>query len=214
MNYILSEDKIMKYYQYIFITFILIISAPPLLSAETKLPDFNESLSITGSELHHSEFKGYNYISCIGKLKNSSNTPWEELVLEVQFFNSNNELVDTFTEYIYGTVVPAKDYAAFRIRDVADKNIKEYQNHKVRVTSARPVIKYKRTKSKSKTFTKIFISWFPMLLLIAVWIFFIRKYQGKNSPQKKIIELQEKQYLLIEDQNLLFEKLIKAIKDK
>ena len=44
------------------------------------------------------------------------------------------------------------------------------------------------------------ISWFPFLILIAVWGFFINRSSGKKSPQKKIL-------LLIEEQNNLFEQL-------
>jgi ATP-dependent Zn protease len=34
---------------------------------------------------------------------------------------------------------------------------------------------------------QIFISWFPMLLLIGVWVFFMRQMQGGASPYQKII---------------------------
>ena len=32
---------------------------------------------------------------------------------------------------------------------------------------------------------QIFISWFPMLLLIAVWVFFMRQMQGRGGPAGK-----------------------------
>lgn len=31
----------------------------------------------------------------------------------------------------------------------------------------------------------IAVSWFPMLLLIAVWIFFMRQMRGKGSPAEQ-----------------------------
>lgn len=47
---------------------------------------------------------------------------------------------------------------------------------------------------------KALISWFPFLILIVAWGFFINRYSGKKSPQKKTL-------LLIEEQNKLFEQL-------
>ena len=35
--------------------------------------------------------------------------------------------------------------------------------------------------------TTLLLSWAPMLLLIAVWIFFIRRYSGRKSPQAKLV---------------------------
>lgn len=210
----ISSNKTMKLQQLIKIVFSLIFIIPSFALATPQEVDFNESLSITSSKLHHSKVKDHNYISCIGKLKNKSNITWEEPVIEVQFFNSNNELVDTFTEYIYGMAVPANDEIAFRIKEGADKNIEEYKTHKVRVTSAQQVVKYRPKKSKSNIFTQVLISSTPILLLIVVWIFLMRKYHGKNSPQNKIIEIQEKNYELIKHQNELFEKLTETIKNK
>jgi ATP-dependent Zn protease len=35
--------------------------------------------------------------------------------------------------------------------------------------------------SDTPTLLNIFINWFPMLLLIGVWIFFLRKMRGSSS---------------------------------
>ncbi len=109
-------------------------------------------------------------------------------------------------------VVPAHDKITFRVRGGADREINEYKTHKVRITSAKPISCNYSSKKKKSALLELFISWTPMLLLIAVWIFFMRKYQGKNSPQKRIIELQKRQCELIEKQNTLFEKLVDAVK--
>ena len=196
--------------------FVLFFSVPPIVSANSPSPNFKKSLTILNSKINHSAGKdeGCGYVSCIGHLKNNSDVTWEELVFEIQFFNSQNELIDTFTEYTYGMVVPPNEEIAFRIKDGADKNPEEYHSHKVRITSAKQVHQYTSGNSKRKTFIRIMISWAPMLLLIAVWIFFMRKYQGKNSPQEKIVTTQEKQISLIENQNKLFEELIEVIKNK
>ncbi len=206
--------KVKSYFKFFVIACFIHICFSHIVYANSEQLDFNNSLSITSSQLHFSKFKDFDYVSCIGKLKNTSNIAWDEPVIEIQFFNKENELIDTFTEYIYGMVIPANDTIAFRIKDNADKPITNYKSHKVKITSAQPVIKCSSEKKKTNTLYKILISWFPMFLLIGVWIFFMRQYQGKNSPQKKILEIQKNQFELLQKQNELFEKLIETIKNK
>ncbi len=163
---------------------------------------------------NHSKVNEYGYVSCIGYVLNNSNVTWEALTFEVQFFNSKGELIDTFTENIYDLVIPPNEKIAFRIKNEADKSIEQYQSFKVRITSAQQMTRSKPKNTNKNTIKEIIISWLPMLLLIGVWIFFMIKLGGNKSPQKKIIEIHEKQYLLIEEQNKLFEKLINTIKEK
>jgi len=48
----------------------------------------------------------------------------------------------------------------------------------------------------------IFINWFPMLLLIAVWVFFLRRVQGGKGYltqyQKDCMALTERQVIALE----------------
>ena len=214
MKYIMRISHIYKYF-FILAVAILIYPTISVATTQTTETDFEDDLAVTETKVNYSKVEGYGYISCIGKIQNKSNVKYDELVFEVQFFNSNNELIDTITEYNYDLVVPADDEIAFRVKGGADKDKSEYQNHQVKITSARPIVPYTSKKSfTNNTIVKILISWGPMLLLIAVWIFFMKKQQGKGSPQKKIIEIQEKQCLLVEEQNKLFQQLIEVIDKK
>lgn len=60
----------------------------------------------------------------------------------------------------YSTVMPLYD----------DKLLDDLLKKKVRVEGAMP--------EKRGLLSQIFISWFPMLLLVGVWIFFMRQMQG------------------------------------
>lgn len=53
-----------------------------------------------------------------------------------------------------------------------------------------------------------FVSWFPMLLLIAVWIFFMRQLRSGSSPSNKYLA-----DLLVEQRrhNEMLEKLLTQI---
>lgn len=64
------------------------------------------------------------------------------------------------------TVMPMRD----------DNLLESLFSHNVRVSGTKP--------EQQSLFTSVLVSWFPMLLLIAVWIFFMRQTQGsgKNGP--------------------------------
>jgi len=62
-------------------------------------------------------------------------------------------------------------------------------------------VKIKVAKPKSKsTFMQIFISWAPMLLLIAVWIYFMRKQQAGGGPGGQMGFGKSRAKLMEEDQ--------------
>ena len=183
----------------------------PVLADGIKPPNFQESLKVTDSRIHFSSCENRNSVSCIGTIKNSSAEVWEEVEIEVQYFNKENSLIDTATEYIYGLVVPANDTATFRVREEADKSESEYHSHKVRITSATTNTNKPPSRTKNKTLTNVLISWTPMMLLIAVWIIFMRKYSGKNSPQRATMGILKEQVELIKEQNSLFKDLIQVI---
>jgi len=42
------------------------------------------------------------------------------------------------------------------------------------------------------------VSWAPMILLIGVWVFIMRKYAGKNSPQRLSLALMDRQVAALE----------------
>jgi len=171
------------------------------------------SLDITKSNINFTHFDDYNEITCVGKILNKSNIPIKEVVFQVQYFNATGDLIDTVTGYEYSYIVPPKEEIAFRVSGTSARSLNEdYTSHKVIVTSAKQDLP--STKKRKNFIIELMISWGPMFLLIAVWIFFIRKFQGKNSPQKKIIVIQEKQYELIKAQNELFADLIETIKNK
>lgn len=75
-----------------------------------------------------------------------------------------NEIFVTKTDGSkYTTVMPLND----------DKLLNDLLNKKVKVEGTLP--------EKRGLFSQILISWFPMLLLIGVWFFFMRQMQGGGS---------------------------------
>ncbi len=177
-----------------------------IANAVPKEANLQKSLSIADSKINYTTYDGYNSISCIGTIENHSNVKWLYPVIEVQFFNSNNELIDTITDRQYNMVVPANDSVAFRLDGQPDKAKSEYVSHQVRITSAEQV---KKCKSKSKKkFSDVLLTLLPAFLIIFFFTRYSKISQGKNSPQNRIIENQEKSNKLIEEQHKMQNKLM------
>ncbi len=175
---------------------------------QSSVLEFEESIVITDSKMNYSDKEDCSFITCIGHIKNKSASTWEYLIFEVQYFNSSGELIDTITDKNYSLVLGPGAEASFRIRGKADKEREQYVNHKASIKWADKKIQ-RRTK-KQPVVTKILLDWTPMIILIAVWIFFVIRM--RRAPQQKdMIKILEKQVVLAEEQNRYIERLMIAI---
>lgn len=179
-------------------------SIPAFAACSQRLPFDSATVSIIDTSLTYTQGEGPPFITTIGAIKNSSESFIEDIVVEVKYFNADKKLIDVITQPIYGLVVPASQEVAFRIRDVADKPKTAYVSNSIRVVSAeqRPTPQ-PQAKQSSFSWADLLASWGPMLLLIAVWVFFMRRMNKKGSPQVRTVEL-------IEKQNAVLERLAKA----
>ena len=191
------------------VAFINLFANTPINAEE----DFGGDITISNTTFHFSEGERCSYISCIGQIENNSDETYENLVIEVNYFNNNGDLIDTITDELYASVLGPYKTITFRVRDSADKSADQYSKHSVKLTSADKmcVDDYENTSDFKGLFWRLFISWGPMFLLIAVWIFFILRLRSKKSPQGQSLALLSKQLELLEEQNSLFSKLINSI---
>ena len=98
----------------------------------------SKSIQVVESNLHFSEKKdGRPFISCIGKLRNTSDVSWSSLHFVLTCFNSSSQLVDTLADHDYALVLGPRSEVAFRVRGQADKTSDQYVTHKLEVVSAR-----------------------------------------------------------------------------
>lgn len=161
---------------------------------------FDESrVSVVNTSLSYGQGERTSFITTIGSISNTSDALIEDIVVEVKYFNAKKKLIDVVTQPIYGLVVPPSQEVAFRVRDVADKSKVSYASSAVRIVSANQrVTQQPQPKSSSNYGIDFFASWGPMLLLIAVWIYFMRKANRKDSPQVRTIDLIEKQNAVLD----------------
>jgi hypothetical protein len=144
------------------------------------------ALTATASALSVDIDDGHRVVTTLGTITNPTGVCFTDLVVEVQYFDAAGQHVDTLVEPLSGVVSPADEPAEFRIQGPAAKDAKSYATQRVRVTDgmARWI---KGQESGRSTFVDLLLSWAPMLLLIAVWIYVMRRYSGKKSPQAKLV---------------------------
>ncbi len=199
----------MKYLLSIFISFLLLTEITA--EADTNQDDFTkhaENLVISDSVLSHSQCEGRNFITVIGKIKSRSAVTLQNIAVEIQFYDSDKVLIDSVSEELY-IIIPPSEEMTFRVREVADKVREQYAHHVIKVVGAE---QKETNQSSSRTnFSALFISWFPMLLLIIIWLFFIRQMRKNTSPQNRSIALIEQQNNLFMNQNELLERLVSAV---
>lgn len=184
----------------VLVAFTLLSLSTSIMAACGKHVQFDpDKVSVTDTSISHSQSENTPLVTTIGTIRNASESIVEDIVVEVKYFNAEKKLVDVVTQPLYGIVVPASQEVAFRVRDAADKPKREYAASTVRVVSAEQRVVQQPQPTKSAfSWSDLLVSWGPMLLLIGVWIFFMRKMGKKGSPQLRTVELIEKQNAVLE----------------
>lgn len=116
-------------------------------------------------------------------------------MVEIRYFDASHQLVDTAVESLYGFVVPGNGAVAFRSFEPAARPKQAYAAAEARVVSAEP--HYSRARAEPTTMSMLgefLYSWGPMILLLAVWAFFVRRSRRKDSPQERSIALMQQHF--------------------
>ncbi|NHZ79115.1 hypothetical protein F2P44_07465 [Massilia sp. CCM 8695] len=154
---------------------------------------------------------GPRMVTSLATLKNGSADGVRDIMLEVKYFDANHVLVDTVTQSVDELVVPASGEVAFRIRDLAAREKEAYASQEIRIISAEAIKPHrKQSPSVTSQILDFLYSWGPMLLLIGVYIYFIKRANGKNSPQNRMMVLLESQSAHLNAQLRLLERLAVA----
>lgn len=175
---------------------------------EHDLTNPSQSLKVTDSTFTIIPIEGRQTLTVIGTFKNTTANKIDNVVVEAKFMDSNKKVVDVMTQPVYGIVVPANQEVSFRLQGLLGASQNSYSAMEARVSSGETHIERQASKKKSEDslFMTLLISWGPMLLLIGVWMLFMKKYNGKNSAQNRTLDL-------IAEQNLLFTKQLSAIEN-
>ena len=130
----------------------------------------------------------------LGTIRNSAGSCFEDVVLEVRYFDASHTLSDTVVQPLYGLVVPAHGEVAIRVLGSAARSREAYVSQEARVLNAearRPVEKAQPTLGSA--LLEVLIAWGPMMLLLGMFMVFMRRMRGKGSPQERSIALLQQQ---------------------
>ncbi len=164
---------------------------------QRPLEDADKLLAVSNVVISYAKEEGHGVVTAMGTIRNTSGARAVELVVEVKYFDRNKTLVDNATQKLYGIAIPAGRDVSFRIRDSAAKPEAAYASAVARVVAAEQQI-VPQTRSTGSSVPEILINWLPMAIFIGVFLYFIRKMSRKDSPQRRSLELIEKQIQTLE----------------
>jgi len=100
-------------------------------------PSYEDQIVITDTEMKFGVDKCEKAtIAILGKMTNKSNVSWEEVQIEVQFFDVNKKLIDTGQEMSYSFLLPANSTVPFKVSMKREFAEEEYDSFDVRILFA------------------------------------------------------------------------------
>ena len=167
-------------------------------------------LQVKSSSMDVSVDAGHRMVTSLGTITNPSANCFQNVVLELQFFDAGRNHVDTVVEPMEGFLVPAGETVEFRVREPASKEASSYATQSVRLVDA-DVRWAKAPESPRSAIVDLLLSWGPMLLLIGVWIYFVKRQSGQKSIQSRMFAVMEKQLQVAEEQSRAIQRAAAAL---
>lgn len=197
----------------IFPALALALSINALACNDHDLLHPDVALKVISSSVSTVKAQGPMLVTVIGELKNTTDEKIDNLILEAKLTDSDGKVIDVLSESIYGLVVPAGEQVSFRLQGAAATTQATYANAQVRVVSAESHSRStKQSSSESKSqLRELAVSWGPMVLLVLVWLFLVRKYNGKGSNQDKLLTAINEQNALLTRQSSAVEAIAAAL---
>lgn len=186
--------------------FLILLASSSFAFVDHDLKDPSASVQIMDAAVKTSKSDGLLFVTVLGTFKNTTESKIDNLVVEAKLTDTGGKVIDVLSQPIYGLVVPAGQQVAFRLQGPAAAAQGAYVGVEARVVSAEAHTSSipRLDQPETNRFVDFLVSWGPMLLLIAVWIFLARKYSGKGSTQDKMLAA-------INEQNALLAKQVSAI---
>jgi hypothetical protein len=165
----------------------------------TPVPDMS-MLEVKPSSMDVSVDAGHRMVTTLGTITNPSTNCFHNVVVELQYFDAAKNHIDTVVETMDGFLVPAGETVEFRVREPASREASTYASQRVRLVDA-DVVWVKAPAAAKDPFLDLLLSWGPMLVLIAVWVFFMRRQSGAKSIQSRMFAVMERQLAVAEAQS-------------
>ncbi len=181
------------------------------------------SISADSFNVRSDDPKASQLLTTLGTLKNSGNSCFANVIVEVKYFDAKRTLIDSVTQALEDVVVPGGQEVAYRTMAQPARRKEEYASQSVRVLSAREIHPNSNyggsAQSNNKTIQarigEFFYVFGPVILLIGIWWYFVRfQLRNKKSPQVRSIALMERQTELLEKKNELLGRIAVALEGR
>jgi len=123
--------------------------------------------------------------------ENSLNLSYSEFISQVKEDQIESVLIEADGKTISGTYKNGTKFLTYGLND--PKLVDDLLSNNVEILTEPP--------AKPSLFLQILIQWFPMLLLIGVWLFFMRQMQGGSGGKGAMSFGKSKAKMMTEDQN-------------
>ena len=127
----------------------------------------------------------------IPQKENSLNLSYSEFISQVKEDQIESVLIEADGKTISGTYKNGTTFLTYGLND--PKLVDDLLSNNVEILTEPP--------AKPSLFLQILIQWFPMLLLIGVWLFFMRQMQGGSGGKGAMSFGKSKAKMMTEDQN-------------
>ena len=123
--------------------------------------------------------------------ENSTNLSYSEFINQVKDNQIESVLIEADGKTISGTYKNGTTFLTYGLND--PKLVDDLLSNNIEILTEPP--------AKPSLFLQILIQWFPMLLLIGVWLFFMRQMQGGSGGKGAMSFGKSKAKMMTEDQN-------------
>jgi hypothetical protein len=215
----------------------LILTALFLFPGMSSAQGCSEALAFKDVQFRFVKEQGNVYIETIGILQNTSKEKVGNPQIVVWHLDAQKRLIDMQQNFLYGrTLAPGEDLA-FRRRDIAAHPQSVYASHEPRIVdcvygkAGTARFSGNVSNAASTNLTLLYVALFLLAFVIAL-VVMTRKYTGARSPilqaqerqfkwaerQGELlahqVELLERQLELTAQNNVLFERIARALEDR
>ncbi|PAT31447.1 hypothetical protein [Vandammella animalimorsus] len=138
-------------------------------------------------------------LTALGKATNTSDLALENPVFEVQFFDAQGKLIDAFNDVTYGLKLPPWQDMMVSLSGRARYEAGRYASAQIRLISGEftEAGSHQHAPAFSQTvWMRLLLNWGPMLLLIGVWLWLVRRSGGSTYSRDLLTLVQEQNQLL------------------
>ncbi|WP_347485143.1 hypothetical protein ABFV80_003038 [Vandammella animalimorsus] len=138
-------------------------------------------------------------LTALGKATNTSEQVLEDPVFEAQFFDAQGKLIDAFNELTFGLKLPPGQDMMVNLSGRARYDAGRYASVQIRLISGdftEPSSGQHASALSHTVWMQLLLNWGPVLLLIGVWLWLVRRSCGTTYSRDLLASVQEQNQLL------------------